>query len=254
MMLCKSGKESDVEKYHLNGWVAEKKIDGVRCLAFCDEQVKLIGRSGSDYTSKFPEVVEDLKGFVGVFDGEISCDTFNHTASRVHTENKLKSKLLSKAYPSVFYVFDVIQLNGDLRDKPLNQRVRILTETGIGEKKSIELVERSIDLVLMWEKAKKENWEGLVLKKLDSKYSDKRSCNWIKVKKQISKDIVVDSYSINSAGIRCEGEGFAVQITGSNSQLVKNKIDETGSCLIEVKGLEETENGKIRQIVFKEMK
>jgi len=253
-MLCETGKVSDVAKYHLK-WFGNKKLDGVRCWAICDEQIRLIGRSGSDYTSKFPDVVKGLIGLKGIFDGEIACIDFDKTASRVHTENKLKSKLLVAQFPAIFYIFDVLALNGeDLKNNPLIERVRTLQGLS-GLTNSIQLVKYTADLINLWEMAKKENWEGIVIKNPLSKYEEKRSWNWIKIKKQISKDITAISYEINPAGIRIESEeGLACQISGLNSKLVKKEIDETGSCLIEVKGMEETANGKIRQIVFKDIK
>jgi len=252
-MLCETGKISDVEKYHLK-WLGNRKLDGVRCFAVCDEQIKLIGRSGSDYTSKFPEIVEGLKGFKGILDGEIACIDFDKTASRVHTENKLKSKILINQYPAIFYVFDLLALNGeDFRNKILIDRIRVLSVQKF--ENTIQLVKYTPDLVNLWETAQKENWEGIVIKNPVSTYSDKRSWNWIKIKKEITRDITAISYEINPAGIRIESkEGFACQISGLNSQLVKTKIDETGNCLIEVKGMEITANGMIRQIVFKGIK
>ena len=254
MMLCKSGKVSDIQKYHLKGWISQEKKDGVRCMAICDEQVNLIGRSGSNYNSKFPEIVEDLKGFRGVLDGEICCDTFDKTASRVHTENKLKQKILRESYPAIFYAFDIISLDGqDLRLKPLIERLKILYQS-LTDRRFVVKLGFTIDLVKSWEFASKNGQEGIILKRLDSKYSNTRSWDWIKVKKEVTRDIIVDSYSVNPAGIRVEGEDLACQITGSNAQLVKKEIDETGSCKIEVKGLEITKNNKIRQIVFKDIK
>jgi ATP-dependent DNA ligase len=252
-MLCETGKASDVEKYHLK-WIGSRKLDGVRCWAICDEQVKLIGRSGSDYTSKFPEVVEGLQGLKGIFDGEIACIDFDKTASRVHTENKLKSKLLVAQFPAIFYVFDILALNGlDFKHKPLIERVWALQELH-GLTNSVQIVKYTSDLINLWEMAKKGNWEGIVIKNPASHYYEgKRSWNWIKIKKEITKDILVTSYEINPAGIRVDGE-LACQISGLNAQIVKKEIDEKGSCIIEVKGMEETANGKIRQIVFKDVK
>ncbi len=253
MMLCKTGKVKDIKKYHLKGWIAQEKKDGVRCLVYCDEEVKLIGRSGNDYTSKFPEIAEDLKGLKCVLDGEICCDTFNKTSSRVHTENKLKLKILRQNYPAVFFVFDIISLNGEnLMSKPLKERLKLLYKN-IQDKQSVKKLGFTFDLVKSWEICKIKNHEGIILKRIESRYSNNRSWDWIKIKKEITKDIIVDSYTLNPAGIRVEGE-LACQITGSNAKLVKKEIDETGSCKIEVKGLEITKNNKIRQIVFKSIK
>lgn len=255
MMLCQVGSIEDIKKYHLKGYIAQEKKDGCRCLAICSgEFVTLKGRTGTDYTSKFPEVVEELKGFVGVLDGEIMCDTFEHTSSRVHTENKLKGRLLAEQYPSKLSVFDLIEVNNqDIRHLPQLERLKLLWKC-LQDKRYVVKLPFSYDLVDMWEKAVKNAWEGIIIKNLNGKYEEKRSWNWIKIKKEVTRDILVDKYTLNSAGIRAEGEGLAVQITGSNSQIVKNKIDTTGSCKIEVKGLEITENNKIRQIVFKDIK
>lgn len=254
MMLCEKGKESDVSKYHLK-WIAQKKLDGVRCIAYCGSEITLIGRSGSNYTSKFPEIVNDLKGFNGVLDGEIMCETFDKTASRVHTENKLKSKLLVDEYPAVFNVFDILNDGKmDFKDDMLITRLKILQEIGFVGKKSVKVVDYTPDLIKLWETAKTENWEGIIIKNPKSKYEERRSFNWLKIKYIKSRDILVKSYEINPAGIRIEEGNIACQISGHNGQEVKKLIDETGSCLIEINYLNETTSGKLRMPVFKTIK
>jgi len=257
MQLCKRGTEKDIQKFHLK-YLGSRKYDGVRVLAIADEQVKLIGRNNGDYTKQFQEVVNDLKeiGFKGIIDGEICCDTFNHTLSRNHTQNKLKLKILERTYPAIFYVFDVLNLNGlDLRQKPLLERLEILSEVGLNSTKSIKIVENTIDLINLFERAKKEKFEGIIIKNPISKYTNDRSWNWLKIKLEKTKDLDFTSYSVNPAGVRVEtNEGIAIQVTGSNSQIVRKLIDETGSARLEVKYLEETINKKLRQVVFKDFK
>lgn len=244
--LCETGTEKDIEKYHLK-WIFAEKIDGCRCLAFClNGEVKLIGRSGTDYTKKFREVADELKSLNGIFDGEIVCDTFEHTESRVHTENPLKLKLLEKEYPAVFHIFDLI-----IPEKTLLERLQAIKTIDFSQFKHISLLPYTFDGIGLWNKMKDENKEGVIIKNPESRYEGRRTFNWLKVKNIKSKDILVKSYEVNPAGIRCEGEGFAVQISGSQSESVKRKIDETGSCLIEVNYLNETDNGMLRQIVFK---
>lgn len=257
VQLCETGRRKDIEKYHLKGYIAQQKIDGCRCLAIClNGEVRLLGRTGSNYTSKFPEIVEELKEFNAVFDGEIMCDTFEHTLSRVHTDNKLKTNLLVSEYPAKYHIFDLLNReNRDLRAEPLYKRLLFLQEMPLQSKKWLEVVKYTDDLIYLWEKALQMEWEGIIIKKLDSKYEGRRTWNWIKIKAIKSKDLMVNKYSINPAGIRAEtNEGLAVQISGSNSQLVKKQIDETGSCKIEVNYLNVTNEGKLRQIVFKDLK
>lgn len=251
LMLCETGKISDIEKYHLK-WLGSQKFDGCRCLVICDENINLIGRSGSNYTSKFPEIVESLKGFKGILDGEIICDTFDKTSSRVHTENKLKSKLLVTQYPAKYMIFDVLQELEDLRSLPLFKRLIRLKEIGEGLGKSCEIVENSTDLIFLHQKGLKEGFEGLILKNPLSVYENRRSFNWLKVKFIKSRDIVVAKYEINPAGIRVESkEGIACQISGEQHKEVLKELQETGSCLIEVNYLNETASGLLRQPTFK---
>lgn len=249
-MLCKERKEKDIEKFERKGWVGQLKIDGVRCLAICDgSNVKLIGRSGSDMTKKFSEITESLKGLRGIFDGEILCadNSFEHTQSRNHTEQKLKQKLLRKEYPAYFYVFDI------LVNKPLEIRLQMLYKANL--KGYVVRLEYTYRLQELFEKVKKENKEGIVVKNPESYYKSGRSDNWIKIKNIKSDDLKVTNYSENPAGIRCEtNNGIAVQVSGSESKSVKKDIDEKGYSLVEINFLEKTKNGKYRMPTFKERK
>lgn len=246
MMLCKSGNEVDVLK-HDKKWVAQRKIDGCRCLAICfDGNVSLKGRGGTDYTKKFPEIVEDLKGLNGSFDAEVVCDTFEHTASRVHTENSLKLKLLAQEYPAKLIVFDIIE------DKPYIERLEMLKR--IQFKGSIELIETTTDLIGLWNKAKNLGWEGIVIKNPLSKYEAKRSPNWLKIKNVKSKDIVFTNYEVNNAGIKITNGDTTIQVSGSNSISVRNELDKRGEVLVEVEYLNETDSSKLRMPVFKCLK
>lgn len=252
MMLCETGSEKDLDKC----WIANRKFDGCRCLAFCDEQVNLIGRNGTNYTSKFPEIVNELKGFRGIFDGEICCDTFEHTSSRVHTENKLKLRLLEKQYPATYHIFDVLKLDiVDLTNDTLIKRVEILAEMPLISKKYLKLVENYTNLKSLWETAKNENWEGIIIKNPNSRYEKRRSRNWLKIKYIKSKDIIFNKFEQNTAGVRIESDcGIAIQVSGSNSYAVKDKILKEGSALIEVNYLNETGSGLLRMPTFKTLK
>jgi bifunctional non-homologous end joining protein LigD len=246
-MLCRVGSELDIKNKHLK-WFGQRKIDGVRCLAVCNNGfVVLKGRNGTDYTDKFPEIVEELKNYSGGFDGEIVCDTFEHTGSRVHTQNKLKSKLLAKEYPARFVVFDILE------NKPYKERLEILKNKNL--RGCVEMIETTNDLIGLWEKAKKENWEGIVIKNPDSDYAGYckvRTTNWLKIKYIKSRDILVSKYEINPAGIRVESDvGIALQISGFQHKEVLKEIQETGSCLIEVNYLNETSSGALRMPTFK---
>ena len=251
-MLLKTGKENDLKKHHLK-WIGQRKFDGCRAVVFCmGSEVRIKGRSGSDYTNKFPEIVNELKelNLNCILDGELICNTFDEVASRVHTENKLKSKLLVDKYPAKLMVFDLI-----CNKIYLGRLQELRDRFDFSGTKNIEIVESHIDLIKLWERAKSENWEGIVIKNPNAYYERKRSFNTLKIKFEKFKDIDFVSYDVNSAGIRCESEdGIAIQITGSNSIPVKSAIDDLGKCKVEVKYLNETKNKKLRMPVFSKIK
>ena len=240
-MLCKVGSEKDVEMKHLK-WLGSHKIDGCRCLAHCDEEIKLLGRNGTDYTNKFPEIVEELKTLgKGIFDGEVVCDNFDKTASRVHTDNKLKSKLLSEQYPATLWIFDFVC------PEILSERLKKIEKIN---GRFVKYLEHTTDLIGLFEKAKKEDWEGIVLKNPNSFYSDKRSNDWLKVKLQIERFISFNQFELNNAGVKITDGFHTIQVSGSESKSVVQMIKNTGSCECEVRGMSVLPSGHIRQPVF----
>ena len=250
MLISSGGTESDVKRLHLK-WIGQRKFDGVLCVAYCLDTFRLEGRNGTDLTKRFPNIANEMmKNCKGIFVGEIVCDTFKHTCSRAKTENPLKSKLLVDEYPAKFMVFDLIN--------PLHYADRFLTLKKCFRNKLnfVEVVESSFDLMGLWEQAKKENWEGIILKNPLGRYEDKRTKSQLKVKCVKSRDIDFVRFEENTAGIKCfsDNDFFKIQVTGSQSVPVRDMIENTGSCQIEVEYLEEFESGKLRMPVFKEMK
>jgi bifunctional non-homologous end joining protein LigD len=46
-----------------------------------------------------------------------------------------------------------------------------------------------------WERARVEGWEGVIAKRLDSPYEQRRSKNWLKMKCEISQNFVVGGFT-----------------------------------------------------------
>ena len=250
VMLCKNTKNLNLDDYHLKGWIAQEKKDGIRCLYV---NGRLFGRSGKEISNQFPEILDNLK-FDGILDGEIVCEKFEYVLSRVQTQNKLKSKVLAKKYPSKYFIFDILKKNDyDYKNLALNLRLKALLDI----KKEVSndfiyVLENSTDLIGFREKCKKLDCEGIILKEVFSTYEDKRSSKWLKVKFVKSKDIKFTSYIDNPAGIRVESDDdIAIQVSGSDSIFVRNQINQKGYCDIEVEYLNETDSGKLRMPVKK---
>jgi len=250
VMLISKGKESDLDKHHLK-WIAQRKYDGVLAIAICtDGLTKIIGRNGTDLTNRFPKIAEEMKQFNGSFMGEIICDTFKHTCSRAKTENRFKSKLLVDEYPAKFMIFDIIN------KEPYCIRYDKLLKTFQYNYEHLDIVKSTNDLIGLWEQAKREKWEGIIIKNPMGKYEDKRTKTQLKVKYVKSRDIEFVRFEENPAGVKVfsEDDFIKVQVSGSQSNAVRENIQNTGSCMIEVEYLEEFESGKLRMPVCKEVK
>lgn len=262
-MLCEKAKEQEISFYENGEYLASRKYDGVRCLMIKqDGKIFLEGRSGKQYQDKFLEIAEIFKSDIfkdgTILDGELCCDTFQHTQARTLTKNPYKIKELVKLHPAVYYVFDVIADGySDLADFSLWEREETLKDFKVmlGENKFISFVENSPNISELWEKAKKENWEGIIIKNVNSPYQFKRSKDWLKLKCVKSKDIEFLEYTVNPAGVRAVSkEGIAVQVAGKNSKKFLEQYNRFGKAIVEVEYLELMDSGMLRQPVCKEVK
>jgi bifunctional non-homologous end joining protein LigD len=85
----------------------------------------------------------------------------------------------------VYYAFDLLWRNGDLRKLPQIERKQLLLDV-LGEN-DVELPvlfsqHLTGDGQKMFEHAAKLNWEGIISKRADAPYRSERSENWLKIK------------------------------------------------------------------------
>jgi len=143
-----------------SNWVHEIKHDGYRLMARRDPVgIRLITRRGNDWSSRFPLVVEavnHLKVRSCLIDGEVvCCDERGVAAFQLlrHRRNEPQAFL---------YGFDLLELDGqDLCREPIE--VRKATLASILRKSKMGL-------------------EGIVSKRLGSRYRSGRSPDWLKFK------------------------------------------------------------------------
>jgi len=120
-----------------------------------------------------------------------------------------------KADPSkgtlVYYVFDLLYLDGqDLRQRPLAERKKLLQSIIHPNdflKYSDHIVEKGD---AFFEQAKASNLEGIVAKRMDSPYVEKRTNYWLKIKNLRQQELVIGGYT-QPRGAR---EGFGSLIVG----------------------------------------
>ncbi len=180
------------EPFDKPGWIYEEKYDGIRVLAYKEEdRVRLMSRNGIDRTKGFPRIaaaISNLKPATLLLDGEVV----------VFDRKKVsRFQLLQqdKGEP-VYAVFDCLFCDGkDLRSEPLSAR-RAVMEKSIGSSKVLLPSHRlATNGLEAFREAKRRGYEGLVAKELSSHYVEARSMNWLKVKVHQEDEFIIAGYT-----------------------------------------------------------
>ncbi|MDQ6723267.1 MAG: hypothetical protein M3Z01_03260, partial [Thermoproteota archaeon] len=125
-------------------WVFEIKWDGVRSISFIHKSkdiLKIQSRNGNTITHRYPELVDPLRSSINennfkesiILDGEIvvlnkdGYPDFQRHQKRMNIDIKKDIESLSRQFPSTYYIFDILHLDGiDLKVLPLIERRKIL--------------------------------------------------------------------------------------------------------------------------------
>lgn len=190
-------KEVD-EVFDDENYLYEVKYDGIRVLVFVSNDSVVIK---SSITKLFPELgcLSKMVNAKVIFDGEIIIlddgrVSFSKLQKRFHLKNKKTIDFLSKTNPVVFMCFDVLYENRDLINLSLLERKEILNNYEDNEVfvKSTYVYGKGSKL---FKAIKSLDMEGIVAKKIDSKYLiNERSDNWIKIKNYKSDDFLILGY------------------------------------------------------------
>ena len=187
-------------------WLFEIKWDGYRAVAFLDKgRVRLVSRNQNDLTPRYPELRQlagSIEGQSAILDGEVVVldDQGRSSFSLMQQRTGIRAGGRQGASRSelgvVYYVFDLIYLDGyDLRRVALDERKRVLRQ-----------VLRAGDLVrysdhyagrgtALFEAAKQKGLEGILAKKCNSCYEERRSREWLKIKITQTVDCVIGGYT-----------------------------------------------------------
>jgi bifunctional non-homologous end joining protein LigD len=184
-------------------WGYEFKWDGVRAITYVDGgRARAMSRNDKDITATYPEL-RDLAASTGsrqmILDGELVAfdddgrPSFGALQSRMHVTRTGAVQRLVTSTPVTYLIFDLLYLDGrSLLDTAYSERRELLdgldlrgdswqTPPGTaGEGKAV------------WEASKQHGLEGVVMKRLDSKYSPgARSKAWLKLKNVRTQEVVV---------------------------------------------------------------
>ena len=175
-------------------WVFERKLDGLRCLAFKDAgTVRMLSRNKLSFNERFPAIADALARDPAddfVVDGEIVAfaggkSTFETLQQRGDHRAQL-----------YLYVFDVIYAGGeDVGSRPWRERKALLRGL-LQFAGPIRLTQhRNRDGERLYREACQKGWEGLIAKRADAPYVHGRSKDWLKFKCGFEQELVVGGYT-----------------------------------------------------------
>lgn len=267
------------------------KIDGCRCIAIKEHgNVKLVSRQGKLWTGckEIEQAIKNLPIDNFVFDGEItikdfmkypSKDVYKMTTKIISTKDEEKTGVCL----NIFDGMSLKEWNEKTCPDTYSWRHRYLSR--ISEHNKSNALNFLEDIYIGNDVSKIENlmkgivreqdWEGLVIKFIDSKYEWKRSKNWLKVKAFDEMDLIVTGVEEGSnsnkgklGALICEIEhpklGHIEAKVGSGySEEERNRLwkmkDELIGRTVSVQYFEQTENTSthvksLRFPVFLELK
>jgi ATP-dependent DNA ligase len=166
------------ERFAAPGWVFERKLDGIRLLAFkVGGEVRLLSRNRLPQEHSYAAVAAAVRALPvddTILDGEAT-------------------GVWGAQGEALYHVFDVPWLEGDdLTGLPLNQRRRHLESLPLS--RPLLLVGR-LDGEAPWDRACREGWEGVIAKRDDSPYEQRRSKAWLKMKCEATQELVVGGFT-----------------------------------------------------------
>ena len=164
-------------------WLHEIKYDGYRIQVHVNGGKKTVyTRNGLDWTKRFSTIAGalDIPG-EAIIDGEVVVVHDGRT-----NFSELQAELAAgKQDRLVYYAFDLLWRNGDLRKLPQIERKHALQDL-LGENDIEAPVVYSEHLIgdghVMFEHAAKLNWEGIISKRADAPYRSERNESWLKIK------------------------------------------------------------------------
>ena len=170
------------ERFSGGDWLFERKFDGIRLLAYKrGADVQLYSRN------RLPQSLPPLAAAIAslpvdeiILDGEVTWDPPSPPGSGGQVGGG-------------YHVFDVMWLNGhDVTSLPLEDRRALLKELPLAAPmRRVEL----LDDAEPWERARREGWEGVIAKRRGSPYEHRRSKHWLKMKCELSQELVVGGFT-----------------------------------------------------------
>lgn len=188
-------------------WLYEIKWDGYRAIAFVEHgSVRLVSRNQNDLTAAYPElqtIPEQIHASTAILDGEIVAldehgrSSFSLMQQRTGVgEGGRRIRRTRDDIPVVYYVFDLLYLDGyNLMQEEVEQRKQMLAAI-LPKHDLVRFSDHYIGSGTdLFDAAAQRGLEGIVAKRRNSCYEQKRSSEWLKIKIVKRQECVVGGYT-----------------------------------------------------------
>ena len=187
-------------------WLFEIKWDGYRAVAFIENgKVRLVSRNQNELTGRYPELrdlAKSVKAKTAILDGEVVAldeqgrASFSLMQQRAGFRPGGRRGVTNADVPVLYYAFDLLYLDGyDWRKIPLEERKKKLASiliTGDSLRYSDHYESQGRAL---FEMAREKGLEGILAKRRDSIYQERRSSEWLKIKIRHRVECVIGGYT-----------------------------------------------------------
>jgi bifunctional non-homologous end joining protein LigD len=191
------------EPFDDEDWIFERKLDGVRCIAYRDEgRVRLLSRTAHELGRSYPELVEAIgaepcsdfvvDGEIVAFEGRVT--SFSKLQRRMQLGDPEAAR---RTGVEVFlYVFDLVHLDGhDTRELSLRSR-KALLRRALSFKGPVRYVtHRNAAGKESFRDACARGLEGIIGKRVESSYRSARSRDWLKFKCVAEQELVIGGFT-----------------------------------------------------------
>jgi bifunctional non-homologous end joining protein LigD len=184
-------------------WLFELKFDGERCLAFRrGRSVRLFSRNRKPLNNTYPEIADAIAsqtrddfvvdGEIVAFDGNVT--SFSRLQRRMQITDPIAARMTGVEV--FYYIFDVPYLAGyDTTAVGLRYRKALLEQALSFSDPLRFTTHRDTEGEAAYQEACARGWEGVIAKRADSPYVQRRSTDWLKFKCVNRQEFVIGGFT-----------------------------------------------------------
>jgi bifunctional non-homologous end joining protein LigD len=213
-----------------SGWAFEVKWDGVRAITRAGPgHLRITSRNGNEITGAYPELAglsSALGDHEAVLDGEIVAldergrPSFQALQRRMHRRDGVAVKRLAASEPVTYMIFDLLWLDGDsMIGRPYRERRATLDTLELeGERWRVPEYHRGEGAAFL-AATRELGLEGVVAKRLDSRYAPGRRTGWAKIKNSRRQEFIVGGWTAGQGARRGSFGALALGVHSDDGKL-----------------------------------